>query len=83
MTTTTDGKNESIVWYMSGVQPDAATTGTGAQQSTLEGVDGDSGQPVYTGTEACGLMQRWTSPIAVRGRIIVGATGRLCAYSAP
>lgn len=44
-------------------------------------MDGDTGQAVYTGTEPCGVVQKWTVPIAVRGRIIVGATGRLCAYS--
>jgi hypothetical protein len=72
MTTTTDGTNESIVWYT-----------TGDTQATLTGVNGDTGQAVYTGTEACSVVQKWTTPIAVGGRIIVGATGRLCAYSAP
>jgi len=72
MTTTTDGTNESIVWYT-----------TGDTQATLTGVNGDTGQAVYTGTEPCGVVQKWTTPIAVGGRIIVGATGRLCAYSAP
>jgi hypothetical protein len=72
MTTTTDGTNESIVWYT-----------TGDQQGTLTGVDGDTGQPVYMGTAPCGIVQHWTAPIAVGGRVIVGATGRLCAYSAP
>ena len=72
MTTTTDGMNESIVWYT-----------TGDQQATLTGVDGETGQAVYTGTEPCGVVQKWMAPVAVHGRIIVGATGRLCAYSAP
>jgi hypothetical protein len=81
ITTTTDGTNESIVWYMNGDGQDMGQSG--AQQSTLVGVDGDTGQPVYTGMQACGLIQKWASPIAARGRIIVGATGRLCAYSAP
>jgi hypothetical protein len=75
ITTTTDGTQESIVWYMT-----AMSAMTGAQ-ATLKGVDGDTGQAVYTGTEPCGVMQKWTSPIAVHGRIVVGATGRLCAYS--
>jgi outer membrane protein assembly factor BamB len=72
ITTSTTGMNESIVWYMSG-----------DKQATLQGVDGDTGKPVFTGTEACGVIQKWTSPIAVNGRIIVGASGRLCSYSAP
>ncbi len=75
ITTTTDGTNESIVWYMNAMSTDAGA------QSTLQGVNGDTGQAVYTGTAPCGVMQKWTSPIAVRGRIVVGATGRLCAYS--
>jgi hypothetical protein len=73
ITTTTDGTSEAVVWYM--------TCALGAA-ATLQGVDGDTGQAVYTGTEPCGVIQKWTSPIAVKGRIIVGATGRLCAYSA-
>jgi hypothetical protein len=72
ITTTTDGTNESVVWFT-----------TGDPQATLMGVAGDTGQAVLTGTQACGVVQKWTSPIAVRNRIIVGATGRLCAYSAP
>jgi hypothetical protein len=67
ITTTTDGRSEPIVWYMSG--------------SNLKGVDGETGGSVYNGTDNCGTIQRWTSPIAARGRIIVGANGRLCAWS--
>jgi hypothetical protein len=80
ITTTTDGMNESIVWYMT-AQP--APDGGAATTSALRGVNGDSGQTVYDGNEACGVIQKWVSPIAVKGRLVVGASGRLCAYSAP
>jgi hypothetical protein len=67
--TTTDGKSDAIVWVMNGTK--------------LLGVDGDSGQGVYNGgTDNCGLVRQWTSPIAVKGRIIVGADGQLCSWSA-
>jgi hypothetical protein len=67
--TTVDGKNEAIVWYISG--------------GRLVGVDGETGQPVYQGMDSCGQFQKWISPIAAKGRIVAGATGRLCAWSAP
>jgi hypothetical protein len=47
-------------------------------------VDGDTGAMIYAGTSACGgTIPRWTSPIAVKGRIIAGANGRLCAWGIP
>jgi hypothetical protein len=67
ITTSTDGKSEPVVWYMNG--------------GTLRGVDGDTGQMIYGGTDNCGTIQKWTSPIAVRGHIVVGANGRLCSWS--
>ncbi|HVR64518.1 MAG TPA: hypothetical protein VMU50_21605 [Polyangia bacterium] len=65
--TTTDGKTDPIVWYMSG---------TG-----LVGVDGDTGMPVAKATGACPGVMRWTSPIAAQGRIIVGGGTGLCSWS--
>jgi len=67
ISTTTDGKGDPIVWYMNNGQ--------------LQGVDGDSGQSVFAGgSGTCSDVQRWTSPIAVKGRIVVGANGKLCAW---
>jgi hypothetical protein len=67
--TSTDGKNETVVWYMSGNQ--------------LNAVDGDSGMPVFTGgTSTCSGIEEWTSPIAVKGRIVAGGNGHLCSWSA-
>ncbi len=68
ISTTTDGKSEAIVWYVNG---------TG-----LSGVDGDTGATIYAGPQGvCPSVRQWTSPIAVKGRIIVGADGHLCSWS--
>jgi len=70
ITTTTDGTANPIIWYMSG--------------SRLVGVDGDTGQMVYQSptNDTCTVRQ-WTSPIAVKGRIVVGGDGHLCSWSPP
>jgi hypothetical protein len=65
--TTSDGKTDAIVWFMNG--------------PNLAGVDGDTGAKVVTATGQCAGVQRWTSPIAVKGRIIVGADNKLCSWS--
>jgi hypothetical protein len=65
--TTTDGTSEAIVWIMSG--------------PNLMAVDGDSGKVLFTSTETCTGIRQWTSPIAVKGRIVVGGDGHLCSWS--
>jgi hypothetical protein len=65
--TTTDGKNEAIVWFMNGTY--------------LYAADGDTGLLLYTGTEACQGVRSLTSPIAVKGRIVAGADNGLCSWS--
>jgi hypothetical protein len=69
VTTTTDGTSDVVVWYMS--------------NGKLAGVDGDAGSSIFTSTDSCAGVRQWTSPIAVNGRIVVGADGKLCAWSAP
>jgi hypothetical protein len=64
--TSTDGKNETIVWNYNG---------------GLKGYDGDTGAAVASPTGNCGNVRAWTSPIAVKGRIVVGADGKLCSWS--
>jgi hypothetical protein len=67
--TTTDGHSDAIVWYIN----------TGK----LNGVDGDTGAVVFDGgAESCSGVRQWTSPIAVKGRIVVGGDGHLCSWSA-
>ncbi len=68
--TTSDGTSDAIVWY----------TASGK----LMGVDGDTGAPVYSSTTACGgSVPKWSSPIAVKGRIVVAGNGHLCAWGIP
>ncbi len=65
--TTTDGKNEAVVWFMS--------------NGRLTGVDGDTGAVLFTSSDTCTAVRQWTSPIAVKGRIVVGGDGHLCSWS--
>jgi hypothetical protein len=68
--TTTDGTANAVVWIMSG--------------SRLMGYDGDTGAVVYAGggaNDTCTAVRKWTSPIAVKGRIVVGGDGHLCSWS--
>lgn len=69
ISTSTDGTAEPIVWVMNG--------------SKLNGFDGETGMAVTTGgSGTCANVRRWTSPIAVKGRIVVAADGKLCSWSA-
>ena len=49
----------------------------------LRGVDGDTGAVIYSATNSCAGVAKWTSPIAVKGRIVVAGNGRLCAWGIP
>ncbi len=67
MVTTTDGKNEVIVWSV-GAEGD----------NRLHGFDGDTGQVVYAGggpDDVIGQVRRYHAPILARGRIYVAADG--------
>lgn len=68
ISTTTDGTADAVVWYLSG--------------GKLTAVDGDSGANLFTSSNTCTGARRWTSPIAVKGRIVVGADTQLCSWSA-
>jgi hypothetical protein len=46
-------------------------------------VDGDTGATIYSSTNSCASVPKWSSPIAVKGRIIVAGNGRLCAWGIP
>ena len=61
------GKADAIVWYVNA--------------GSLVGVDGDTGESVFDGAGTCSGVQRWTSPIAVKGRIVVGGNGQLCSWA--
>jgi hypothetical protein len=69
ISTTTDGSADAMLWYMNG-------------GNQLVAIDGANGAPVFKDVAgACGLVRKWTSPIAVKGRIIVAADGKLCSWS--
>jgi hypothetical protein len=71
--TTTDGRSEAMVWYVSG-------------GNRLMGIDGDTGATIYDSAvdgSMCSGVRAWTSPIAVKGRIVVAGDGHVCAWSAP
>ncbi|HKU44488.1 MAG TPA: PQQ-binding-like beta-propeller repeat protein, partial [Polyangiales bacterium] len=66
--TTTDGKSEPIVWFM--------------KNGKLTALDGDTGAVLWNGgNDSCAGVRKWTSPIAVKGRIVAGADGKLCSWS--
>jgi len=67
--TTSDGRANPIVWFVS--------------NGKLVGVDGDTGKPVANATGNCNGVMRWTSPIAAKGRIVAGGDGGLCSWSVP
>jgi hypothetical protein len=66
--TTTDGKSDPIVWFMDGDE--------------LRALDGDTGSTIYSSTDTCSGVRKWTSPIAVKGRIVAGGDDHLCSWSA-
>jgi hypothetical protein len=66
--TTTDGKSEPIVWF--------------SNNGKLNAVDGETGAVLWNGgNDTCSGVRRWTSPIAVKGRIVVGGDDHLCSWS--
>ena len=65
--TTTDGTTDAVVWYMS--------------NGKLVALDGDTGTSLYTSSDTCSGVHQWTSPIAVKGRIVAGGDGHLCSWS--
>jgi hypothetical protein len=69
ISTTTDGTNESIVWYMSG--------------GKLLGFNGENGMPVYTGggaSDGVGSPDKFQTPIVAKGRIFVAAGNSVLAF---
>ena len=67
ISTTIDGEHEPIVWYVS--------------DGRLTAVDGETGVLISSSRDICGPVLDWTSPIAVKGRLVVGRPDRLCAWS--
>ncbi|HVZ74901.1 MAG TPA: hypothetical protein VHJ20_21110 [Polyangia bacterium] len=79
LVTTTDGHSQPIVWVAGSASQ--ATAGTSA--NLLYGIDGETGAILYKDTTSvCGGIRQWTTPIAVKGHIVVGGDGKLCSWSA-
>ncbi len=68
MVTTTDGSSNPIVW-----NADAA----------LYGWNGDTGAVIVSGanTKMSTAVQKWNTPIAAKGRIVVGVNGQLYVFT--
>jgi len=67
ITTTTDGTTDATVWFMNG--------------GKLNAVNGDDGTSLFASTDSCSGVRQWTSPIATKGRIVVGGDTHLCSWS--
>jgi hypothetical protein len=70
--TTTDGMSNAVVW----------TAGSESSRK-LHGFDGDTGAVIFAGgatTDQMTGLRRFTSPIAVKGRIIVAGDGHVYAF---
>jgi hypothetical protein len=76
LVTTIDGKSQPVVW----VAGSASQATPGLTANKLYGVDGETGAVLYNGGNCPGIRQ-WTTPIAVKGHIVVGGDGRLCSWS--
>ena len=68
--TTTDGTSNAIVWFINNA-------------NTLKALDGDTGTQILNSSATCASVQRWTSPIALNNKIVVGGNGHLCSWSLP
>jgi hypothetical protein len=69
ISTTTNGKDDAIVWYLN--------------NGKMTGLDGDTGTVIADGgTGVCQGFRQWTSPVAVKGRMVIAANGHLCSWSA-
>ena len=68
ISTTTDGTGNATVWYVN--------------SGKLTAVDGDDGtMKLFESTDSCAGVRQWTSPIATKGRVVVGGDGKLCSWS--
>jgi hypothetical protein len=68
--TTTDGKTDSVVWYIAG--------------GKLIGLNGETGAMVYGGggaSDGTGSTAKWATPMVAKGRIFVGTNSGVVAYT--
>jgi hypothetical protein len=67
ISTTTDGLNNAIVWFV--------------YNSSLFAYDDSKNGAQIFGGPGCGTVEKQTSPIAADGHVVVGADNKLCSYS--
>ncbi len=67
ISTTTDGTANATVWFV--------------DSGKLTAVDGDDGTKLFASTDTCSGVRQWTSPIATKGRVVVGGDTHLCSWS--
>jgi hypothetical protein len=78
LVTTTDGKVNPILW----VAGSTSQTGTNVPANLLYGIDGETGAVLFKDKGgACTGIRQWTTPIAVKGHIVLGGDARLCSWS--
>jgi hypothetical protein len=76
LVTTTDGMSQPILW----VAGSASQTTAGTTANFLHAIDAETGAILYKGGNCPGIRQ-WTTPIAVKGHIVLGGDGKLCSWS--
>jgi hypothetical protein len=65
--TSVDGMTDSVVWYFAG--------------GRLFGVNGETGMPVYSGTESIGTIDKYQTPIVAKGRMFIATTNAVAAFT--
>jgi hypothetical protein len=70
--TTTDGTNNAIVWVV-GAEGD----------SLLHGYNGDTGTPIYTGTDQMTGTRKWNSGMVARGSIYLANDNKVYKFNVP
>lgn len=69
--TSTDGMNETIVWYIAA-----------EADNKLRGFNGETGEVVFDGgADRMGMVNRFQTPIVAKGKIYVAGEGRVWAYT--
>jgi hypothetical protein len=76
LVTTTDGHSNPILWVAGSMMQ----TAVNQPANLLYGIDGETGNVLFKGP-TCGPIQKWTTPIAVKGHIVMGSDAKLCSWS--
>jgi hypothetical protein len=77
LVTTTDGKANPILWVGGTMSQPVNNT----PANMLYGIDGETGAVIYKSAASCAGIRQWTTPIAVKGHIVLGGDAKLCSWS--